>query len=380
LNTDYPVVIYGASGYTGRLVAEHLREMGMPFIAAGRNREKIAENMKIVPGIESARYEIVEVEHNVESLTKLFRGRKVVCNTVGPFTRYNLEVGEACLNAGVHYLDTTGEQSAMLQLEESFGEAFVKKGLVMVPSLAYMYGLSEIGARYCLETPGVDSLRMHAIGAAVPTVASAQTILDSVRHDYYCLQDHELVKYPRIENGKVCTPSGEVLVTSSWGGSSNPIWFRKDGRVRNCKMDVAMWNQELYKAELGIERAYRVQLQWIPEEQLFPLLDHMAKEVTPGTPPREERQVHRSIDICLATGNNVAVKSTIFSTGGYLTTGLLQAYGATRLARETPRVTGMRSPSEVFGHRQLMGMLQNWGYASIKVESIVEPAAQRGAY
>lgn len=377
MNTDYPIVVYGASGYTARLIAEHLRELGMPFIAAGRNREKIEKNMQIVPGIENARYEIVEVEHTVEALTKLFAGRKVVCNTVGPFTRYNLEVGEACLNAGAHYVDTTGEQSAILQLEENFAEAFVKKGLVMVPSLAYMYGLSEIGARYCMETPGVDSLRMHGIGAAVPTVASAQTILDSVRHSYYQLKDHELVKYPRIENGKVATPSGEVLVTSSWGGSSNPLWFRKDGRIRNCKMDVAMWNQELYKKELEIEQAYRVQLQWVPEDQLYKILDNLAKNVTPGTPPREERQVHRSIDICLATGNNVAVKSTIFSTGGYLTTGLLQAYGAMRLARETPRVTGLRSPSEVFGHRELMGMLQNWGYSSIKVEPIVGPSAQR---
>jgi len=371
LNTDYPVVIYGASGYTGRLVAEHLREFGLPFIAAGRNRERIEEAMRLVPGIENARYEIVEVEHTVEALTKLFTGRKVVCNTVGPFMRFNLEVAEACLRAGAHYLDTTGEQSAILQLDEHFGREFAKAGLVMVPSTAYMYGVSEIGARYCLETPGVDSLRMHGIGNAVPTVASAQTILDAVRHPCYYLKDRELVRYPGIENAQVCTPSGEVLITSNWGGSSNPIWFRRDGRVRNCKMDVAIWNQELYKKELELERAYKVQLQWLPEQQLRQVLDGMAKGITPTSPPREERQVHRSIDICLASGNNVAVKSTIFSTGGYLTTGLLQAYAASRLVSETPRVSGLRSPSEVFGHRELMGALESFGYASIKVERVV---------
>ncbi|WP_455921163.1 saccharopine dehydrogenase family protein [Pseudomonas putida] len=371
MNTEYPVVIYGASGYTGRLVAEHLRELGVPFLAAGRNRDRIEKELQLVPGIENAKYKIVEVEHNVEALTELFNGCKVVCNTVGPFTRYNLAVAEACVRSGVHYLDTTGEQSAILQLEEHFGRDFEKAGLVMVPSMAYMYGLSEIGARYCLETPGVDSLRMHGIGNAVPTVASAQTILDAVRHPCYYLKDRELVRYPGIENGQVCTPSGEILITSNWGGSSNPIWFRKDGRVRNCKMDVAIWNQELYKKELELERAYKVQLQWLPEDQLRDVLDHMAKGITPASPPREARQVHRSIDICLATGNNVAVKSTIFSTGGYLTTGLLQAYAASRLAVETPRVTGLRSPSEVFGHRELMGVLQSFGYAAIKVEQVV---------
>jgi hypothetical protein len=371
LSTDYPVVVYGASGYTGRMVMEHLRELGMPFIAAGRNRKRVEESVRMVPGIDSARYEIAETEHSVAALSKLLAGRKVVCNTVGPFARYNLEVAEACVRTGVHYLDTTAEQHAFLQLDERFSAEFAKAGLALIPSTAYMNAVSEIGARYCLETPGVDSLRLHAIGSAVPTVASAQTIFDAVGRPCYYLKDRELVRYPGVETSRVCTPSGEVLMASNWGGSSNPLWFRRDGRVRNCKMDVAMWNQELYKKELELERMHKVSLQWMPEEQLYPLLDHLAKSVTPTTPPRESRQVHRSIDICLATGNNVAMKSTIFSTGGYLTTGAIQAYAASRLAVEVPRVTGLHSPSEVFGHRELMGALQRFGYASIKVEQIV---------
>jgi hypothetical protein len=371
LKSDYPVVVYGASGYTGRLVMEHLREHGMPFVAAGRDRKRIEGSLRMVPGIESATYEIAEVEHTVEGLTALLRGRKVICNTVGPFARYNLEVAEACLRNGVHYLDTTGEQAAILQLDERFGREFAKAGLAMMPSTAYMWAISEIGARHCLEVDGVESLTMHSIGTAVPTVSSARTIFDAVRRPSYYLQDHQLVRYPGVESGQVCTPSGQVLKTSNWGGSANPIWFRKDGRVRNCKISVAMWNQELHKKELELERLYKVQLQWIPEERLRPMMDYMAKTIAPETPPRESRQVHRSIDICLATGNNVAVKSTIFSTGGYLTTGLLQAYAATRLAKETPRVVGLRSPSEVLGHRALVGVLQSFGYVGIKVERVV---------
>jgi short subunit dehydrogenase-like uncharacterized protein len=120
LKTDYPVVVYGASGYTGRLVMEHLREHGMPFVAAGRDRRRIEESLRLVPGIESARYEIAEVEHSVEALTKLLQGRRVICNTVGPFARYNMEVAEACLRTNVHYMDTTGEQFAMMQLDKHF--------------------------------------------------------------------------------------------------------------------------------------------------------------------------------------------------------------------------------------------------------------------
>ena len=209
------------------------------------------------------------------------------------------------------------------------------------------------------------------VAQAVPTVASAQTILDAVRYSSYYLQDNELVRYPGIETSDIVTPSNRVLRASQWGGTSNPVWFAQDGRVRNCRMSVAMWNQELYKKELELERAYKVQLQWIPDEQLYPLLDAMATSITPESPPRERRQVHRSIDVCLGTGNNVMVKSTLIATGGYFTTGLLQAYAARRLISETPRVTGFRSPSEVFGCHELMGALKSYGYANVKVEQLV---------
>jgi short subunit dehydrogenase-like uncharacterized protein len=371
LSTDYPVVIYGASGYTGRMVAEHLRELGVPFIAAGRNRERVEQAMKQVPGIETARYQVVEVEHSVEALTKLLAGRKVMCNTVGPFMRYAKEVAEACVRAGVHYLDTTGEQHVMTMLRDNFGADFRKAGLCLIPSTACMYGLSELGGRFCLETPGVDSLEMLEVAQAVPTVGSAQTILDAVRHPAYYLKDNELVRYPGIETSDVVTPSGRVLKASNWGGTGNPIWFSQDGRVRNCRMAVAMWNQDLYKKELELERAYKVQLQWLPEPVLYKVLDQMASSITAATPPRESRFVHRAIDTCVGTGNNVMVKSTMVFTGGYYTTGLLQAYAAKRLATETPRVTGFRSPSDVFGHREILGAFESYGYASLKVERLV---------
>ena len=71
-----PVIVYGASGYTGRLVCEYLRELGIPFIAAGRDKKRVQEVMDKVPGIETADYEVVEVEHDVKALTKLFKGAK----------------------------------------------------------------------------------------------------------------------------------------------------------------------------------------------------------------------------------------------------------------------------------------------------------------
>src|SRR5579864_6172175 len=105
MSASKSVVVYGASGFSGRLVVEYLREYNIPFIAAGRNRAKIEQVMKHVPGIETADFEVAEVGNSVDELAKLFSGAKVVCNTVGPFIYSGPRVIEACLKSGCHYLD-----------------------------------------------------------------------------------------------------------------------------------------------------------------------------------------------------------------------------------------------------------------------------------
>ena len=149
-----PVVVYGASGYTGRLVCEYLREYNVPFVAAGRSAAKLKACMEAhVPGIETADYEIVEVGHDVDALKALFEGASVVCNTVGPFSRYGPEVVEACLATGTHYLDTTGEQDWLITCDEKYGADFAAAGLLLAPSIAQMYTTGEIAAELCRENP-----------------------------------------------------------------------------------------------------------------------------------------------------------------------------------------------------------------------------------
>lgn len=372
MSANYPALVYGANGYTGRLVCEHLGELGIPFIAAGRNREKLEKAMAIVPGIERCKYQIVAVENTVEALTELLQGRKVVCNTVGPMNRFARELLEACYNAKVSYLDTSGEQHWVRELMEDWNDKFKEIDRVLIPSCASMYGVSELGARVCLETPGIDTLDMTVIADGVPTVASTQTILDAISHPSVYLKDNEFVSYNGVENSQITSPEGTVLTSSTWGGTMIPIWFSRDGRIRNAKMMCAMWNQELYKKELELERINKTTFQWIPDEVLYPMLDKMASTITPNTPPRESRYVHRSIEVCIAKGPQTLVKSTIVANGGYYNTGLFQAYCASLLVSETPpRVTGFASPSEAFDHRMILGALEGYGYLKLGVERLV---------
>ncbi|HVE27128.1 MAG TPA: DUF5938 domain-containing protein, partial [Sporichthya sp.] len=190
--SDKPVVVYGASGYTGRLVCEYLRELNIPFIAAGRSKEKLQAGLDTVPGLDTADYEIQEVEHTVEALTKLLTGARAMCNMVGPFMEFGPASVEACYNAGVHYMDTTGEQDWMMWCREEFGAKFASKNLLLSPGIAQMYTTGEIAANYCLENPGLDTLDMSVFWSGTPTIASTATIVqNAVLSKAYFLKDNK---------------------------------------------------------------------------------------------------------------------------------------------------------------------------------------------
>ena len=369
---DYPVVVYGASGYTGRLVVEFLREYNVSFVAAGRSRERIEQGLKYVPGIEGADYKIVEVEHTVEALTELFTGSKVVCNIVGPFARFGLTVVEAAVKAGCHYLDTNGEQEFSIQVDETFGQAFAQAGLVCAPATAYMYTVGEIAARICLETPGIDTLNIRLFTGGIPTIGSIRTINNIVKTKACKLIDHELVEYPEIEVSDIAVPfNDQVFRALNWGGGTHIAFFRHDARVRNCNFKMASDSFELADEIKGLEQLYKEEIRKLPEEEQITALDELAAQVQDEMAPRETRKDVRYLDWCHGIGNNVASSCYILGASTYQITGLLQAYSAMRLTKHIPSASGFKSISEVLGYRTLLGELQSYGYATMKHEAIV---------
>jgi len=160
----HPVIVHGASGYTGMLIIDWLIDQRIPFTATGRSAERIEKNMaERVVRLESAEYEIVECDHDVDSLAKAWAGGKVVCDTVGPFVDYGLVGVEAAVKAGCHHLDTTGEQSYVIEARDQFGAEYAKQNLVLAPSTSYMYTVAEIAAELALEVPGTDQLETGTI-------------------------------------------------------------------------------------------------------------------------------------------------------------------------------------------------------------------------
>ena len=360
-----PVVVYGASGYTGRLVCEYLREYGIPFIAAGRSGEKINAAMKAnVAGIETADYEVVEVIHTTEALTELFRGASVVLNTVGPFAKFGPEVVQACLAAKCHYTDTTGEQDWLITLDQEYGAKFAAGGLLLSPGLAQMYTTGEIAAQLCLETPGLDTLDIAVFWGGSPTIASTQTILvNAATSKAFHLQQNQFVEWqPDAGLYNLAIPGQhEMALALPWGGTSHPVWFRKDPRVANVKVLGGVFNKPLMLGVPQIVAAALKATEGMNEDDRYAALSQTASSVMNTMPPRENPRLNKSVDSVHASGPLGRAHCVIFGNCNYKQTGLLQAYAAQSLLQQPPKRLGFASGCQAFGHHELLGQLRSFG-------------------
>ncbi|MFE6858238.1 DUF5938 domain-containing protein [Nocardia sp. NPDC057668] len=369
-----PVIVYGASGYTGRLICEYLREFGIPFVAAGRSSATLKTSMEShVPGIETADYEIAEVAHDVESLTELFRGASVVCNTVGPFSSYGPEVVRACLAAGVHYLDTTGEQDWLITCDETYGADFAAAGLLLSPGLAQMYTTGEIAAELCLEYPGLDTLDIAVFWGGSPTIASTRTILVNaatsrahyLRQNAYTEFDPNQGLVPLVVPGQ-----HELAMSLPWGGTSHPVWYRNDPRVANCKAQGGVFNAELMNGvPLIVAQALEATKDMDPVAR-DAALTATAAQVMNQMPPRENPRLNKSLDSVHASGPLARAHCVIHGNQNYKQTGLMQAFAASWLLQQPPKRVGFASGCKAFGHRELLGQLRAFGLVSAPVLTV----------
>lgn len=107
---ELDVVVFGATGYTGRLVAAYLAEhapSGLRWALAGRNAKKL-EAVRSELGLASIPIRVADAADRA-SLDPLVKDARVVCTTVGPYMQYGRELLASCAEQGTHYCDLTGE-------------------------------------------------------------------------------------------------------------------------------------------------------------------------------------------------------------------------------------------------------------------------------
>ena len=120
MDRQFEIVVYGASGFTGRLVAEYLNNAygvggELAWAIAGRNTEKLAEVRKSIGADESLPI-ITADASDADALAKLVRRSRAVITTVGPYQHYGRALATACAQAGTDYFDLCGEPAWMAEM------------------------------------------------------------------------------------------------------------------------------------------------------------------------------------------------------------------------------------------------------------------------
>ena len=129
---EFDVVIFGASGYTGKLVAEYMHDQygndnSIKYAIAGRNIEKLLEVKKDLRLNEDI--SILEVDSsNLDSLDKMTRSARCILTTVGPYQLYGSKLVESCARNGTDYVDLTGEPGWMYEMINAHKETVQKSG------------------------------------------------------------------------------------------------------------------------------------------------------------------------------------------------------------------------------------------------------------
>ena len=148
---EFDIIIWGASGFTGRLVAEYMLQKygangSVKWAMGGRNAEKLAGIQKDL-GAEEIPLVIADSQ-KMDTLEGMVQRTKVICTTVGPYAQYGSPLVEACVKHQTDYCDLTGEVQWMRKMIDQHQEAAQANGTRIVHTCGFDSIPSDMGVYF----------------------------------------------------------------------------------------------------------------------------------------------------------------------------------------------------------------------------------------
>ena len=231
---DFDIVLLGATGFVGRLTAAHLAGSagGQVRIGlAGRSAQRLRQTADEL-GPAAASWPLLTVDVTDESaVAALVRRTTVLVSTVGPYSRHGLPLVQACVGAGTHYADLTGETLFVRESIEHCHAAAVDSGAKIVHSCGFDSVPSDLGvgltAAAAVEagagslTDTVLRLRSGRGGVSGGTVDSLRQQLLQLRHDPAL---RRIVGDPQALAGDGASPGPGPSPARGWRDPASGRW------------------------------------------------------------------------------------------------------------------------------------------------------------
>ena len=193
---EFDIIVWGASGFTGRLVALYLFDKygangDLKWAIGGRNLKKLE---KVRDEIANKNVPLVIADSNDKvSLFNMVNRTKVICTTVGPYAKYGSNLVEACVKSHIHYCDLAGEVQWMYKMINSYHDEAKINGSKIVHACGFDSIPSDMGVYFIQKEvksrTGVVAqkikMRVAAISGGISggTYASLSRVLEDAQKD-----------------------------------------------------------------------------------------------------------------------------------------------------------------------------------------------------
>lgn len=351
---EHDVVLYGATGYTGRLVAQDLAQQGAGFAIAGRNQERLdqlAEDLDPEPPTIQASID------DTDALTHMARNTRVLASAAGPFKHLGPPVLDAAIETGTHFVDTTGEQGYLRWAHQQDHRA-QDAGITIINATGFDVIPSDTAAH----------LAAHATEdpETVDIVLATNSRLSHGTQRTMAATTGEWWEY--AAGGFKFAPPGRYLRAFNFPGRDEPSTgvFIPWGDVATAPRTTGAENVRTFFT-LPEKRAKRYHRAW-PLSWLMakvPLVDRLLEKKAPNErdgPDEEKRQGSWFAILAEAhpRDGGPPTRALVEGTDPYGLTGAATSRMALALAQDEVDATGVVTPTQAFAPDRVVKMLPDF--------------------
>jgi short subunit dehydrogenase-like uncharacterized protein len=369
-----PIAVYGATGYTGRLVVQELRRRHADVVLSGRSAPRLralAEELELEAPVRAAELD------DRDALRHALGECAVVISCAGPFVRYGEPVVKAAVETGTHYVDTSGEQDYMQLLYEHYDDAARAAEVAVMPAVGFDYVPGDLACR--LAARDREPLRRVAVGYAVSGFAPTRGTLHSAL---------EVARRPPLEYRQGQLARGGVIPPRAHFTFPPPIGRR--AMLRFPSGEALTVPRHTRTREVSSWITASTFIPPIPGgEEMVPLgapalalalhtparaLMDLAIDRLPEGPSDEQRRAARFTIVALAFGEDGSRgRALVRGSDMYGLTAVTAAHSAQLLAGQADDHTGVLSPGAAFDPVAFFNHLADHG-VSFELDGVVEEA------
>lgn len=342
MNDSPRPMIYGANGYTGRLIAQHAVERGLKPVLAGRNRNAVGALADKL----GCEYDAFPLDHPAQIVEHL-QGISAVLHCAGPFSQTASQMMDACITSRTDYLDITGEIDVILAAAQR-SERAKQAGVALLPAVGFDVVPSDcLAAMLAARLPGARVLQLAfaALGGLSP--GTSKTMIEALPSGGRVRIDGEIRQVP------IAWKSMEIPFRNGTKVGMTIPW----GDVASAYFSTGIGNIEVYTtaSPRQIKQLRRIRfllplLGWKPMQRF---LQRRVEKSVKGPSDAVREKARSSLWGRVSDDHGNSLSATLETLSGYKLTALTAVAALEKtLQRDIPR--GFLTASQAFGNEFIL--------------------------